>query len=89
MTGLPRAAPSSRQPACFLSHEEAITGWKPYCSVVLPPLVSAPAGFVMAKIMLPETETPREETVSALLSDERTTRNVIDAAAAARRRVQA
>jgi CNT family concentrative nucleoside transporter len=39
-------------------------------------LMSAPAGLVMAKIMLPETERLR-----ALLRDERTSVNVIDAAA--------
>lgn len=45
-------------------------------------VMSAPAGFVMAKIMVPETESPRPETLSALIADERTTRNVLDAAAA-------
>jgi CNT family concentrative nucleoside transporter len=45
-------------------------------------VMSAPAGFVMAKIMLPETESPREETVDALANEERLTRNVLDAAAA-------
>ncbi len=45
-------------------------------------LMSAPAGLVMAKIMLPETESPRPESVNALMADERTTRNVVDAAAA-------
>ncbi len=44
-------------------------------------VMSAPAGFVMAKIMLPETESPRDEALGALLRDDRTTRNVLDAAA--------
>jgi CNT family concentrative nucleoside transporter len=44
-------------------------------------VMSAPAGFVMAKIMLPETENPRDESLRSLMSDERTTRNVVDAAA--------
>lgn len=45
-------------------------------------VMSAPAGLVMAKIMLPETQRPREETVSSLLTEARSTRNVVDAAAA-------
>lgn len=45
-------------------------------------LMSAPAGLVMAKLMVPETDTPRPETVRALMSDQRTTANVVDAAAA-------
>lgn len=45
-------------------------------------VMSAPAAFVMAKIMVPETESPREETLTALISEERATRNVLDAAAA-------
>lgn len=44
-------------------------------------IMSAPAGLVMAKLLYPETETPRAETVAALMSDERETRNVLDAAA--------
>ncbi len=44
-------------------------------------VMSAPAGLVMAKIMLPETGNPRDESLSSLLRDERTTRNVVDAAA--------
>jgi CNT family concentrative nucleoside transporter len=44
-------------------------------------LMSAPAGLVMAKIMLPETETPRPETLDALADDAPTTTNVLDAAA--------
>jgi len=44
-------------------------------------VMSAPAGFVMAKIIVPETQTPPPETLSALISSERTTRNVVDAAA--------
>jgi CNT family concentrative nucleoside transporter len=45
-------------------------------------VMSAPAGFVMAKLMVPETEQPREETLQALKGPERETRNVLDAAAA-------
>lgn len=45
-------------------------------------VMSAPAGFVMAKIMLPETETPPDESLVDLMRDDRTTRNVLDAAAA-------
>lgn len=45
-------------------------------------VMSAPAAFVMARVMLPETESPRPETVNALLNDEVPTRNVMDAAAA-------
>jgi CNT family concentrative nucleoside transporter len=45
-------------------------------------LMSAPAGLVFAKLMAPETETPRAESVSALMSEEVGTRNVVDAAAA-------
>lgn len=44
-------------------------------------VMSAPAGFVMAKIMLPESERPPDETLSTLNID-RQTRNVLDAAAA-------
>jgi CNT family concentrative nucleoside transporter len=44
-------------------------------------VMSAPAGIVFAKLMMPETETPRPESVDALMSDERTTANVVDAAA--------
>jgi CNT family concentrative nucleoside transporter len=44
-------------------------------------VMSAPAGFVMAKIMMPELESPRDESLRSLLSDERTTRNLVDAAA--------
>ncbi len=44
-------------------------------------LMSAPAGLVMAKIMLPEEERPRAETVKALLADDVKTSNVVDAAA--------
>lgn len=43
-------------------------------------VMSAPAGFVMAKLMIPETQTPREETVQSL-KEERATRNILDAAA--------
>lgn len=44
-------------------------------------IMSAPAGLVMAKLMVPEVEAPRQETLNALLEDQRETRNVIDAAA--------
>jgi CNT family concentrative nucleoside transporter len=44
-------------------------------------VMSAPAGIVMAKIMLPETGAPRPESVAALLSDEKPSANVVDAAA--------
>ncbi len=44
-------------------------------------LMSAPAGLLMAKIVVPETEAPFGESVREL-SDERSTRNVVDAAAA-------
>ncbi len=45
-------------------------------------VMSAPATFVAAKLMVPETEVPRDESLRSLLSDQRTTRNVVDAAAA-------
>jgi CNT family concentrative nucleoside transporter len=45
-------------------------------------IMSAPAGLVFAKLMLPETESPRPETLSALASDAQGTSNVVDAAAA-------
>lgn len=44
-------------------------------------IMSAPAGLVMAKLLMPETETPRDERVSALNAP-RETVNVIDAAVA-------
>jgi concentrative nucleoside transporter, CNT family len=44
-------------------------------------LMSAPAGILMAKIMLPETERPRDEHLSALTMP-KDTRNIMDAAAA-------
>lgn len=44
-------------------------------------LMSAPAGLLMAKIMLPETEPLPDEGLKSLLNTERTTRNVMDAAA--------
>lgn len=44
-------------------------------------VMSAPAGLVMAKVMLPETEQPPEESLAALAAP-RETRNVLDAAAA-------
>ncbi len=43
-------------------------------------LMSAPAGLLMARLMLPETETPPDEHLASL-TQERTTRNAIDAAA--------
>lgn len=45
-------------------------------------VMSAPAAFVMAKIMLPETETPFSEDLQELANMPRETRNVLDAAAA-------
>ncbi|MGQ0626660.1 MAG: NupC/NupG family nucleoside CNT transporter [Phycisphaerales bacterium] len=45
-------------------------------------LMSAPAALVMAKIMLPETETPPDESFATLVDERRTTSNVLDAAAA-------
>ncbi len=44
-------------------------------------LMSAPAGLVMARIMMPETESPRDESLDSLLAQPRTTRNSLDAAA--------
>ena len=44
-------------------------------------VMSAPAGLVMAKLMLPETETPQAESLDALLNLPKTTCNVMDAAA--------
>lgn len=44
-------------------------------------VMSAPAGLVMAKIMLPETENPPPEELRSLMSDRPQTRNVMDAAA--------
>lgn len=44
-------------------------------------VMSAPAGFVMAKIMLPETQSLPDESLSSLLRTERSTSNVVDAAA--------
>ncbi len=44
-------------------------------------LMSAPAGLVMARLMMPETQTPTDESFSALASQRPTTRNVVDAAA--------
>jgi CNT family concentrative nucleoside transporter len=45
-------------------------------------VMSAPAGLVMAKIMVPETQSPRDENLSSLLSQKSEHVNVIDAAAA-------
>jgi len=45
-------------------------------------VMSAPAGLVMAKLMMPETETPRDESLKELLNTPKETRNVVDAAAA-------
>ncbi|MDP1661302.1 MAG: nucleoside transporter C-terminal domain-containing protein, partial [Phycisphaerales bacterium] len=44
-------------------------------------LMSAPAAIVMAKIMLPETESPRDESLSSLSQATPPTTNVLDAAA--------
>ena len=44
-------------------------------------VMSAPAGIVMAKLMLPETESPSQESLDALRSLPRTTVNAMDAAA--------
>ncbi|MFM7051522.1 MAG: NupC/NupG family nucleoside CNT transporter [Planctomycetota bacterium] len=44
-------------------------------------LMSAPAGIVMAKIMLPEAEKPADESLDALRGMPRTTVNAMDAAA--------
>lgn len=44
-------------------------------------VMSAPGAIIMAKIMVPETETPPDESREALLKEERATRNVMDAAA--------
>jgi len=45
-------------------------------------VMSAPGGLVMAKIMLPETESPRDESLTTLVTARAGTRNVMDAAAA-------
>jgi len=45
-------------------------------------VMSAPAGLVMAKLLMPETETPRDEALGSLLSQPVETRNVLDAAVA-------
>ena len=44
-------------------------------------VMSAPAGLLMAKIMLPETESPADESIAELRKMPRTTANVMDAAA--------
>ncbi len=44
-------------------------------------VMSAPAGFVIAKIILPESEPTRDESLRSLLREPRTTTNVVDAAA--------
>ena len=44
-------------------------------------VMSAPAAIVMAKIMMPETGAPQEESLAALRSMPRTSTNVVDAAA--------
>ncbi|MCC6428740.1 MAG: NupC/NupG family nucleoside CNT transporter [Phycisphaerales bacterium] len=44
-------------------------------------VMSAPAGLMMAKIIMPETEVPREESLGSLKSVPSTARNVMDAAA--------
>lgn len=49
--------------------------------LIIASVMSAPAGLVMAKIMLPETENPPPEELRSLLSERPQTRNVMDAAA--------
>jgi CNT family concentrative nucleoside transporter len=44
-------------------------------------VMSAPAGLLMAKILLPETETPPDESIAELRKMPRSTANVMDAAA--------
>jgi CNT family concentrative nucleoside transporter len=44
-------------------------------------VMSAPAAIVMAKVMVPETGSPREESLASLRSLPHTTANVVDAAA--------
>ncbi len=44
-------------------------------------LMSAPAGLVMARLMMPESESPKDESFSVLASQRPNTRNVVDAAA--------
>ncbi len=44
-------------------------------------VMSAPGGLVMAKIMLPETESPGDESLRSLVGARPDTRNVMDAAA--------
>lgn len=44
-------------------------------------IMSAPAGLVMAKIMVPETERPADESIASLRQLPRTSSNVMDAAA--------
>jgi len=45
-------------------------------------VMSAPASFVMAKLLMPETQTPPAEDLPSLWRLPRSTRNVVDAAAA-------
>jgi CNT family concentrative nucleoside transporter len=45
-------------------------------------VMSAPAGLVMAKIMMPETESPPDESIDGLRGVERGSSNIVDAAAA-------
>ena len=49
--------------------------------IITASFMAAPAGLVMAKILVPERESPREESLNALLHEEKTTSNVLDAAA--------
>jgi concentrative nucleoside transporter, CNT family len=44
-------------------------------------VMSAPAGLVMAKMLVPEAESPRDESLRDLMKDQRASVNVIDAAA--------
>lgn len=50
--------------------------------LIIASVMSAPAGLVMAKLMLPETENPPQEDLKSLLGERGKSCNVIDAAAA-------
>lgn len=60
------------------SHESQVLFAK---HLITASVMSAPAGLLMAKLMLPEAESPRDESLGALINMPRTTRNVMDAAA--------
>jgi CNT family concentrative nucleoside transporter len=49
--------------------------------IMVASIMSAPAGLVMAKLLVPETEMPADESPDALRALPRTTANVMDAAA--------